>query len=107
MENNTKKKSILEEAVIELKSIMEVADKSAKDRMAKELPEKFEALLKEEINKNKEKESVKESAKDNVKEPVIEGKKDTDNNKESLNEMNAVDMRDLSIDDVEDVYDGA
>ncbi len=105
MENNKKNKSILEEAVIELQSIIEAADKSAKDRIAKELPEKFESLLKEEIMKNKE--SVKESIKDKVKEPVIEGKKDTDDTKESLNEMNEIDLRELSIDDIEEAYNDA
>ena len=105
MENNIKKKSILEEAVIELQSIIEASDKSAKDRLSKELPEKFESLLKEEIMKNKE--SVKESAEDKVKEPVIEGKKDTDDAKESLNEMEEIDLRELSIDDIEEAYNDA
>lgn len=105
MEDNKKQKTILEEAIIELQSIIEASDKSAKDRIAKELPEKFESLLKEEIMKNKE--SVKESVKDKVKEPVIEGKKNTDDAKESLNEMEKIDLSELSIDDIEEAYNNA
>jgi hypothetical protein len=106
MANNNKNKSILEEAVIELQSIVEASDKSAKDRMAKQLPEQFEKILKEELDKNK-KESVKESVKDETKEPVIEGEEKTDSDKESLNEMNEIDLRELSIEDIESAYNGA
>lgn len=101
--------SVLEEAVSELKAILEAADKNAKDRIAKEMPKKFDSVLKEELNKlNKKetKESVQESAKkDNVKEPLKEGKK-ADDKKESLNETE-FDMRDMSINDVEEAFDGA
>ena len=101
-------KSVLEEAVAELSSILEAADKNAKDKIAKELPEKFNSLLSEEIKKLKKKESVNESAKDNIKEPQSDGKKeDTDDNKESYNKMNEMDMREMSIEEVEEAYESA
>lgn len=103
-------KTVLEEAVLEMKSILEAADKNAKDKIAKELPSKFEELLSEEIKKlkNNKKESVHESAKGDKKEPQNEGKKeDTDDNKESLNEMDEVDMREMSIEEVEEAFDSA
>jgi hypothetical protein len=73
--------------------------------MAKQLPEQFETLLKEELTKIK-KESVKESVKDTTKEPVNEGKK-TDGDKESLNEMEEIDLSELSLEDIEEAYNEA
>lgn len=105
MENKNKKMSVIEEAVVELQSIVEAADKSAKDKMAKQLPEQFEKLLKEELENNK-KESVQESVKDVTKEPVNEGEK-TDSDKESLNEMEEIDLTELSINDIEEAYNEA
>lgn len=62
-----KKKSILTEALTDYNDIMEAADKNAKNKLAKELPEKFNELVKEELkSKNKKaKESVKDDAKKN------------------------------------------
>lgn len=103
--SNEKKLSVLEEAVVELQQVLETARKKAKDRIANEMPKKFDSLLKEELNKISN-ESAQESAKDsNGKEPVNEGKK-TDEKKESLNETE-FDMRDLSINDVEEAFDSA
>ena len=106
---NENKKSVLEEAVLEMQSILEAADKNAKNKIAKELPEKFETLLNEEIKKLKNKESVYESAKDKKEEPDNTGKKeDTDNKKESQkDEMNEMDMREMSIEEVEEAYENA
>ena len=102
MSNN--KNSILEEAANELQSIVEAAKKTAKDNLAKELPDKFDVLLNEELKKLSSKESVKESVKDKAKkEPVVEGKK-ADKKKESINEM---DMREFSMQEVEDAFDQA
>lgn len=106
MKDNNKEVSVIEEAVIQLQAIVEAADKSAKDKLAKQVPEQFEKLLKEEINKNKKKESVQESVKDVTKEPVNEGKK-TDGDKESLNEMEEIDLTELSINDIEEAYNEA
>ena len=103
-------KSVLEEAVLEMQSILEAADKNAKNKIAKELPEKFEKLLSEEINKLKKKESVNESAKDEKEEePHDEGKKeDTDDKEESQkDEMNEMDIREMSIEEVEEAYETA
>ena len=108
MENKEKNMSIIDQAIADLKKINETADKNALEKMKKALPEKFENFLKEELNKLK-KESVNEneSVKGKItKEPVREGKK-TDNNKESLNEMEEIDLRELSIDDIEEAYDEA
>ena len=101
-----KKKSVLEEAVIDMNTIVEAATKKAKDKLASEMPEKFENFLSEELDKNN-KESVKESKEDKSKEPVSEGNQKTDDNKESLNEMDEMDMRDMSIGEVEEAYDEA
>jgi len=98
------KKSILEEAADDLQKIVEAAKKVAKDTLAKELPDKFDMLLKEEVEKLVSKESVKESGKDKTKEPVTEGKK-TGKDKESLNED--MDMRNFSMEEVENSYDQA
>jgi len=54
------KKSIVKEALTDYKEIMEAADANAKKKLADEFPEKFQNLLKEELNKNK---SAKESYK--------------------------------------------
>ena len=55
------KKSIIKEALTDYQEIMEAADANAKKKLAEEFPDKFNNLLKEEINKNKK--SVKESYK--------------------------------------------
>ena len=47
------KKSIIKEALIDMKDIQEAAEANANKRLAKEFPEKFNNLLKEELNKNK------------------------------------------------------
>lgn len=47
------KKSIMKEALTDYKEIMEAADANAKKKLADEFPEKFNSLLKEELNKNK------------------------------------------------------
>ena len=54
------KKSIMNEALIDYKEIMEAASQSAKNKLAADLPEKFNNLLKEEIldKKKSKKESV-------------------------------------------------
>jgi hypothetical protein len=108
MTNKEKNISSIEKAVVELQSIVENAEKSAKDKLAKQLPEKFETLIKEELEdiKNNKKESVEESVKDVTKEPVNEGKK-TDDDKESLNEMEEIDLSELSIEDIEEAYNEA
>lgn len=108
MENKNNKSSILKEAIVELQAIHETADKAAKERMIKELPEQFEKILKEEFEKYK-KESVKESEDDNEeKEPENKGEeKDTDDKEESLNEMEEFDMNELSIDEIEEAFNSA
>ena len=97
-------KSILEEAATDLQEIVEAAKKVAKDNLAKELPQKFDMLLNEELKKVSSKESVKESVEDKDKEPVVEGKK-TDKKKESINET--LDMSECSLAEVENAYEQA
>ena len=77
-----KKKSVIEEALIDHEAIMEAADTNAKKKLADEFPERFNNLLKEEMdNKNK---SNKESGKNADK--IEESKKvdDVESNKESV-----------------------
>jgi len=74
------KKSILEEALTDYKEIMEAADANAKKKLAEEFPNKFNNLLKEEINKNKK--SAKESYK-KLDDDEESEKDETESNKES------------------------
>ena len=68
-----KKTSIIKEALTDYNTIKDAAESNAKKRLAEEYPEKFNNLIKEEINKNKAKESYKkvddaeESDKDEIK----------------------------------------
>jgi hypothetical protein len=80
---DNKKSELLKKAVMDAKELFESATASAKEEIAKELPEKFHQILEGEIKKIK-KESVNESNNDDVsKEPImVEGK--TDNTKESM-----------------------
>ena len=74
------KKSIVKEALTDYKEIMDAADANAKKKLAEEFPEKFQNLLKEELqNKNK---SAKESYKKIDKEESEED--DTELNKKSV-----------------------
>jgi len=72
-EKDDKKTSIIKEALTDYDAIKDAAEASAKKRLADEYPEKFNNLIKEEINKNKAKESykkvddAKESDKDDIK----------------------------------------
>jgi hypothetical protein len=74
------KKSIVKEALSDYKEIMDAADANAKKKLAEEFPEKFNNLLKEELNKNK---SVKESKK-KLDETQESEKDSTELNKESV-----------------------
>lgn len=57
---NDNKSSIIKEALTDYKAIKEAADTNAMKKLAEEFPEKFNTLLKEELqNKNKAKESYK------------------------------------------------
>jgi hypothetical protein len=75
------KKSIIKEALTDYQEIMDAADANAKKKLAEEFPDKFNNLLKEELNKNKK--SAKESYK-----KLDEGKESendsTELNKESV-----------------------
>jgi hypothetical protein len=75
------KKSIIKEALTDYQEIMNAADANAKKKLAEEFPEKFNNLLKEEINKNKK--SAKESYKKLDKDEESE-KDGTELNKESV-----------------------
>ena len=45
------KKSIIKEALVDYETIQQAAEANAKKRLADEFPEKFNNLLKEELNK--------------------------------------------------------
>jgi len=71
------KKSIIKEAVADLKEIHKAAEKVAKDNLSAEFPDKFQKLLKEELDKDKNKEkSEKESYK------KVDDKKESDENED-------------------------
>lgn len=76
-----KKSSIIKEALTDYNAIREAADVNAKKKLAEEFPDKFNKILKEELNKNK---STKESYKklDETKESEIPD--DTETNKETV-----------------------
>ena len=76
------KKSIIKEALIDMKDIQEAAEANAKKKLAEEFPEKFNNLLKEELNKNKK--SAKESYKKLDEDKESEKSDDTESNKESV-----------------------
>ena len=68
------KKSIIKEALTDYNEIMEAANINAKKKLAEEFPEKFNNLLKEQINKNKKtaKESYKKMDDDKATELTVE-----------------------------------
>lgn len=75
------KKSIIKEALTDYQEIMNAADANAKKKLADEFPQKFNNLLKEEINKNKK--SAKESYK-KLDDDDESNKDETELNKESV-----------------------
>jgi len=100
---NETKKSVLEEASDDMKNILEAADKNAMKKLAKELPDKFDALLKEEIEKlsnNKKEPQDKEPAKEGKINESVNDKKDG-----KVNE--SVDLTKTSLGEVENAYDNA
>ena len=103
-----KEETVLEKAILELTQITEAADKNAKDKLAEKMSKDFDKLLKEELKLIKDnKESVNESIVDEKKEPVTEGKSKAGDNKESLTEMNNVDLTSRTFNDVEEAFDSA
>jgi hypothetical protein len=78
---NDKKSSIIKEALTDYNAIKEAAEANAKNKLAEEFPEKFNYLLKEELqNKNKK---TKESYK-KLDETEESDKDDVESNKESV-----------------------
>lgn len=76
---NDKKSSVIQEALIEFNEIQEAAIANAKKNLAKKYPEKFNDLLKEELNKNKK---TKESYNKINENKESEKKDDVKTNKE-------------------------
>lgn len=77
------KKSIINEALVEYKEILEAASLIAKNKLATDFPEKYENLLKEELEKKKSKKEVgKTSEIDDTKIINEENDKTVMNNKE-------------------------
>ena len=71
------RKSIIKEALIDMKDIQQAADANAKKRLAEDFPKEFGNILKEELNKNKSaKESNVDSAEKN-KESDMKNLKET------------------------------
>lgn len=106
IDNKENKTSVLKEALVEYKEIKEAADRKAKQELAKEFPEKFEALLKEELQKNNKEsdnktDNINES---NMKKNIVQTKKET---KKPLKEGEELDMSGLNLSEVEQAYDEA
>lgn len=83
MEKEIKKSTIIKDALTDYNAIQEAADVNAMKKLAKEFPDKFNQLLKEELNKNKAKESYKKL--DEAKESKVDDdtdKKESDMAKE-------------------------
>lgn len=88
----TTKKSVLSEAIVEFNELMEAAKSKAKEQMASELPEKFNKILNEHLEKldkmknniQKEKNKINESKADKtfIKEPKDEKEVGKTNTKE-------------------------
>jgi len=75
-----KKSSIIKDALTDYNAIREAADANAKKKLAEEFPDKFNNILKEELNKNKSaKESYKklDEAKESEKSDNIESNKES------------------------------
>ena len=78
---NDNNKSIIKEALVDFETIQQAAEANAKKKLAEEFPDKFNSLLKEELNKNKK--TLKESYKKLDKEEESEKSEDSETNKES------------------------
>ena len=76
-----KKSSIIKEALTDYNAIREAADVNAKKKLAEEFPDKFNKILKEELNKNK---STKESYKKLDETKESETSDDIETNKETV-----------------------
>lgn len=76
-----KKSSIIKEALTDYNAIREAADANAKKKLAEEFPDKFNKILKEELNKNK---STKESYKKLDETKESETSDDIETNKETV-----------------------
>lgn len=92
-----KKKTIISEALADLKAIQEAAKVSAKDELVKELPNKFNKIYNKKVE-----ESIKESYEDNIEEPVIGDVQNIDNTPEE-----EVDAREFSLEDIENAFENA
>lgn len=88
MDNN--KKSVLKEALIDFREFNEAAKASAAEKLSKEFPDKFNAYLKEELNKTKHKESENDDNKDSKTLDENVEEKNNDNMKKEINEQKEV-----------------
>ncbi|MFW5795052.1 MAG: hypothetical protein ACOCV1_06170, partial [Bacillota bacterium] len=117
-------KSVLEEAISEYRKIFDSANESVKKDLTESLSKKFDKFLMEEINKiNNKEESVKEPVNegkiqelkkvnkvaDKKKESVNESDNHKNGSKKKINENNEMDldMRELSLADIEEAFDSA
>lgn len=79
---NDKKKSVIKEALVEFAEIQEAAVANAKKNLAEQYPDKFNDLLKEELNKNKKTKESSYKKIDESKESEVSD--NVDENKESV-----------------------
>jgi hypothetical protein len=109
-------KTILEEAVLEVKQIKEAAEKAAMEKLANAMPKEFDKFLKDELNKStikestnvgdkKESQKINESFMDATEEPTLEEKLASE--EQPCCDDEVLDMTNLSLDDVEAAYNDA
>jgi len=100
---NDKKTSVIKEALVEFNEIQEAAIANAKKNLAETYPEKFNDLLKEELNKNKKtKESYKkiDESKESNESDDVETNKENDVMKKQTKETEKVVTEDAGKDGV-------
>jgi len=105
-----KKKSIIKEAISDYEEIMEAADVNAKQKLAKEFPEKFNNLFKDELEDKKKKSSYKKINENKTNEDKIDPvmKKGTKKTKKVNESIKEVQNEEFNITDLDmDQVDGA
>ena len=95
-----KKPSIIKEAIIDYDAIREAAKIDAKNKLADEFPQSFNKLLKEELNKNKAKESYKkldEAQESEKSDNIKSNKEESDMKNEAKETVKVVKNEDVKV----------
>lgn len=99
-----KTKTVIEEAVLDYENVLKEAKELAKEELASSMPEKFENLIEQHLNKNKLSES------DDTKEPIMADEKKESVEESSVEDKNEevsekIDMTNASVNEIEEEYD--